>query len=240
MEFDVLTLFPQIFSALQESIPGRALDAGIAKLNLIQIRDFSADKHRTVDDQPYGGGAGMVMRCEPLFAAWESAKNRSPLPIRTILLSPQGEPLSQQKLQTWATNLPGKERLVLVCGRYEGIDERFVEECVDEEVSLGDFVLSGGEIPALALIDGLIRLLPGALGNEQSAQTESFSEGLLEHPHYTRPPEFRGLKVPDVLLSGNHARIAQWRREQSLSRTRARRPDLLPRTDGLVNPRGLW
>jgi tRNA (guanine37-N1)-methyltransferase len=232
VEFDVLTLFPQMFSALQESIPGRALEAGIARLNLIQIRDFATDKHRTVDDQPYGGGAGMVMRCEPLFAAWEKARDRSPLPIRTVLLSPQGQPMSQKLLQAWASEMPGKERLVLICGRYEGIDERFIEECVDEEVSLGDFVLSGGEIPALALIDGMIRLLPGALGNEQSAVTESFSEGLLEHPHYTRPPEFRGLKVPEVLLSGNHSRIAQWRAEQSRSRTKARRPDLLGPSPG--------
>lgn len=169
----------------------------------------------------------MVMRCEPLYSAWKAAIDRSPKPALTILMSPQGVKLEQSLLQCWATGFPGKTRLILVCGRYEGIDERFIEECVDLEVSLGDFVLSGGEIPALALLDGLIRLLPGALGNEESSLSESFSEGLLEHPQYTRPPEFRGRKVPEVLLSGNHARIAQWRLEQSKKRTGAKRPDLL-------------
>ncbi len=169
----------------------------------------------------------MVMRCEPLYAAWQAAKERSPLPARTLLFSPQGQPLKQALLETWAKEMPGQSRLILVCGRYEGVDERFIQECVDEEISLGDFVLSGGEIPALALIDGLMRLLPGALGNEESAKGESFTDGLLEYPQYTRPPVFRGLAVPEVLLSGNHAKIAQWRRQQSLERTRSRRPDLL-------------
>jgi tRNA (guanine37-N1)-methyltransferase len=229
VEFDILTLFPQIFSgALQESILGRALSSGLVKVNLIQIRDFAQDRHRTVDDQPYGGGPGMVMRCEPLYGAWQAARERSPLPARTVLLSPQGSPLRQPLLECWARELPGRERLILVCGRYEGVDERFIETCVDEEVSLGDFVLSGGEIPALALVDGLMRLLPGGLGNEASAAGESFSDGLLEYPQFTRPPEFRGLKVPEVLLSGDHGKIARWRREQSLRRTRERRPDLLP------------
>jgi tRNA (guanine37-N1)-methyltransferase len=228
VEFDVLTLFPSLFSAvLQESVLGRALEAGVAKVHLVQVRDFSTDKHRTVDDQPYGGGPGMVMRCEPLYGAWKSAKERAALPAKTILLSPQGRPLHQELLQAWAGELPGRARLILVCGRYEGIDERFIEECVDEEVSLGDFVLSGGEIPALALIDGLVRLLPGALGNSASAASESFSEGLLEYPQYTRPPEFRGKKVPEVLLSGDHKKIAQWRENQSLERTRGKRPDLM-------------
>jgi len=240
VEFDVLTLFPQIFEGvLKESILGRAIESGLVKVNLIQIRDFAKDKHRTVDDQPYGGGPGMVMRCEPLYGAWQAAKDRNPaLPVRTILLSPAGAPLKQGILERLAVELPGKERLILVCGRYEGIDERFIEECVDEEVSLGDFVLSGGEIPALALIDGLMRLLPGALGNAQSAAVESFSgEGLLEFPQYTRPPEFMGRKVPEVLLSGDHAKIARWRRDESVQRTGRRRPDLLPDRNAPVKAR---
>lgn len=233
MEIDILTLFPQMFTGvLEESIMGRAIAAGVLKVNLVQIRDFAKDKHRTTDDLPYGGGPGMVMKPEPLYGAWLAAKERSPLPIRTVLLSPQGVPLHQSLVDRWAHELPGKERLVLVCGRYEGIDERFVEECVDEEVSLGDFVLSGGEIAAMALVDSLMRLLPGALGNSQSASGESFStanDGLLEFPQYTRPPEFMGKKVPEILLSGDHAKIAKWRREQSLARTREKRPDLLPK-----------
>lgn len=229
MEFDVLTLFPQIFrGVLQESILGRAVEAGFLKVNLIQIREFATDKHRTVDDQPYGGGPGMVMRCEPLFGAWQSAVDRNPSsPATTILLSPVGQPLRQSLLEGWAKSLPGHGRLILICGRYEGIDERFIEECVDEEISLGDFVLTGGEIPALALIDGITRLLPGVLGNEESALGESFSDGMLEYPQFTRPPEFRGRKVPEILLSGDHAKIARWRREQSLQRTMSRRPDLM-------------
>ncbi|RYZ95688.1 MAG: tRNA (guanosine(37)-N1)-methyltransferase TrmD [Proteobacteria bacterium] len=235
MEFDVLTLFPQIFTnVMQESIMGRAVEKGLVKVNLVQIRDFAKDKHRTTDDLPYGGGPGMVMKYEPLFAAWESAVNRNPeLKARTVLMSPGGRPLRQALLEEWGRTLPGKERLILVCGRYEGIDERFVEECVDEQVSLGDFVLSGGEIPAMALIDGLMRLIPGALGNADSSAGESFStvaEGLLEFPQYTRPPEYRGRKVPDILLSGDHAKIARWRKEQSRSRTEARRPELLKPT----------
>ncbi len=246
MEIDVLTLFPQIFTgALSESILGRALEKQLVQVNLLQIRDYTADKHRTVDDLPYGGGPGMVMKCEPLYAAWEAAKTRNPgLPARTILLSPQGAPLRQEKLEEWGRALPGNTRLILICGRYEGVDERFIEECVDEEVSLGDFVLTGGEIPALALIDGLVRLLPGVLGNQESTAGESFSSGraLLEYPHYTRPPEFHGQRVPDVLLSGDHAKIAKWREGQRLERTRQRRPDLLAHKNGelVVNPRSLW
>jgi tRNA (guanine37-N1)-methyltransferase len=233
MEIEVLTLFPSLFaSVLGESILGRAIEKGILTVRLTQIRDFATDKHRTVDDLPYGGGPGMVMKCEPLYGAWKAAVERDQSrPTHTVLLSPVGQPLKQAVLETWARSLPGQKRLILVCGRYEGVDERFIEECVDEEVSLGDFVLSGGEIPALAVIDGLMRLLPGALGNEESMAGESFSqksEGLLEYPQYTRPPEFHGRSVPEVLLSGDHGKIARWRREQSLARTRERRPDLLP------------
>lgn len=232
MEFDVLTLFPGIFrGVLESSILGRAVEKGLLRVHLHQIRDFTTDKHRTTDDLPYGGGPGMVMKPEPLYAAWEAARARNPaLPARTVLLSPQGRPLCQELLEGWSRELPGQARLILVCGRYEGIDERFISECVDEELSLGDFVLTGGEIAALALIDGLTRLLPGVLGNEASSASESFSsasEGLLEGPQYTRPPEFRGLRVPEVLLSGDHARIAAWRRSQALTRTRERRPELL-------------
>lgn len=232
MEFDILTLFPQMFeSVLGESILKRAIEKKIVQVFFHQIRDFTLDKHRTVDDLPYGGGPGMVMRCEPLYAAWEAAKARNPnIPTKTILMSPQGQPLSQKLLDQWSHELPGNTRLILVCGRYEGLDERFIESCVDEEVSLGDFVLSGGEIAAMALIDGLMRLLPGALGNEESASGESFSAltgGLLEYPQFTRPPEFQGKKVPEILLSGDHGKIAKWRKAQSLARTKQKRPDLL-------------
>lgn len=230
MQFDILTLFPEIFAGVLEgSILGRAREKGVVQVNLVQVRDFTQDKHRTTDDLPYGGGPGMVMKCEPLYAAWKAAKERSALPATTILLSPQGVPLQQKLLEGWAAKAK-ESRLILICGRYEGIDERFIEKCVDLEVSLGDFVLSGGEIGAMALVDGVMRLLPGALGNSTSATGESFStanDGLLEYPQYTRPPEFLGKRVPDILLSGDHAKIARWRREQSLERTRRKRPDLL-------------
>lgn len=230
-ELDILTLFPSMFAGvLQESILSRAIEKGLLRVFLHQVRDFTTDKHRTVDDLPYGGGPGMVMKCEPLYAAWKHAKERNPaLPARTVLLSPQGVPLQQAWLQQKAET---RERLILVCGRYEGIDERFIESCVDEELSLGDFVLSGGEIAAMAVVDGLMRLLPGALGNEESSKSESFSQGLLEYPQYTRPPEVLGRKVPEVLLSGDHARIAKWRQSQSLERTQRKRPDLLTREKG--------
>lgn len=232
MEFDILTLFPDMFSGvLGESILSRAIAKGVVQVHLHQIRDYAFDKHRTADDQPYGGGPGMVMKPEPLYGAWEAAKKRNPaVPARTILMSPQGRRISQGLLEEWASVMPGRERLILVCGRYEGVDERFVEMCVDEEVSLGDFVLSGGEIPAMALIDSFMRLLPGALGNDLSSVGESFSTvagGILEGPQYTRPPEFMGRKVPEILLSGDHAKIAKWRREQGEARTRKKRPDLL-------------
>jgi len=237
MEFDVLTLFPEMFpGVLDSSILGRAREKGLLRVHVHHIRDFAADKHRTTDDLPYGGGPGMVMKPEPLYKAWQAAKERNPgLPARTVLLSPQGRPLTQPLLEHLASQLPGNTRLILVCGRYEGIDERFVEECVNEEISLGDFVMTGGEIAAMALIDGLARLLPGVLGNEDSSSTESFSSathGLLEGPQYTRPAEFLGRKVPEVLLSGDHKKIAQWRQEQSLTRTRFRRPELLTRSSG--------
>jgi tRNA (guanine37-N1)-methyltransferase len=220
---EILTLFPRMVAApLEESILGKARARGLLHVRVTDIRDFAEGKHRVTDDVPYGGGAGMVMKPEPLVAAIEAAKERQPQ-ARVVLMSPQGRRFDQEK----ALELSQKPALVLVCGRYEGVDER-VMGWVDEELSLGDFVLTGGEIAALAVVDAVARLLPGVLGNELSAQSESFAgEGLLEGPQYTRPPEFRGLRVPEVLLSGDHARIAGWRREQAMARTRERRPDLL-------------
>lgn len=222
MRFDVITLFPDFFSSpLQSGLLGKALAKDIAQIHLVNPRDFATDKHRRVDDEPYGGGVGMVLKPEPIFAAVESLPI---LPRRDIiLLTPQGERMHQGLFRDLAMNY---DQLVLICGHYEGIDER-ITHLVTREVSLGDFVLTGGEIPAMTLINGVIRLLPGTVGKEESLKAESFEEGLLDYPHYTRPAEFRGLKVPDVLRSGNHAEIAQWRLQQQLQRTRERRPDLL-------------
>jgi tRNA (guanine37-N1)-methyltransferase len=220
---EVLTLFPRLCAApLEESILGKALERGLLRVRVTDIREHASGKQRVTDDVPYGGGAGMVMKPEPLVAAIEAAKAREPL-ARVVLLSPQGRRFTQGI----AEELAREQALVLVCGRYEGVDER-VLSWVDEELSLGDFVLTGGELAALAVVDAIARLLPGVLGNAESPLNESFAgEGLLEGPQYTRPAEFRGLRVPEVLLSGDHARIARWRREQAASRTRARRPDLL-------------
>jgi tRNA (guanine37-N1)-methyltransferase len=226
LSVEVLTLFPRMISApLEESILGKALEKGLLRVTVTDIRDFAEGKHRVTDDVPYGGGAGMVMKPEPLVTAIEAAKEREPR-ARVVLLSPQGAPFDQRK----AEELAAHGAVVLVCGRYEGVDER-VLRWVDEEISIGDFVLSGGEVAALAVVDAMARLVPGVLGNALSAHAESFSggEGLLEGPQYTRPPEFRGMRVPDVLLSGNHEKIARWRKEQAVARTRERRPDLLTR-----------
>ncbi|HEY2030040.1 MAG TPA: tRNA (guanosine(37)-N1)-methyltransferase TrmD [Myxococcales bacterium] len=221
--FEVLTLFPRLVAApLEESILGKARDKGLLRVLVTDIREYASGKHRVTDDVPYGGGAGMVMKPEPLVSAIEAAKARSPN-ARVVLMSPQGRPFTQAV----AEELVQAESLILVCGRYEGVDER-VLSWVDDELSLGDFVLTGGELAALAVIDATARLMPGVLGNADSPRNESFGgEGLLEGPQYTRPPEFRGLRVPEVLLSGDHARIDAWRREQAASRTSARRPDLL-------------
>src|SRR5258708_6177455 len=208
-----------IAAPIEESILGKAREKGLLRVEVTDIREFAAGKHRVTDDVPYGGGAGMVMKPEPLVGAIEAGAH-------VVLLSPQGRPFTQRKAQ----ELLAREKLVLVCGRYEGVDER-VLEWIDEEISLGDFVLTGGEFAALAVIDAVARLVPGVLGNAESAVRESFSAGLLEGPQYTRPPEFRGRKVPEVLLSGDHAKIAQWRREQAEERTRERRPDLLKTLD---------
>ncbi len=214
MRFDVLTLFPELIqSYFKESIMKRALEGGLLKLKAHDIRDYSTDKHKKVDDTPYGGGAGMVMSCQPIFDAIRSVKKENSGPV--IFLTPHGPRFTQKKAEELA-NLPG---MILLCGRYEGIDQRVRDELVDEEISIGDFVLTGGELAALTLMDSVARLIPDVLGAEESAQEESFSEaldGMLEYPHYTKPAEFEGLKVPDILLSGNHAAINEWRKQHRL------------------------
>ncbi len=222
MRLDILTLFPEFFEApLRIGLLGKALQQGIAQVNCVNPRDFATDKHRRVDDEPYGGGVGMVLKPEPFFAAVASLPRLDPREI--VLLTPQGQPLNQGLLQ----ELAQKAQLILLCGQYEGFDERIRQNLATCEVSLGDFVLTGGEIPALALINGVVRLLPGTVGKVDSLKSESFESGLLEYPQYTRPPEFQGHKVPDVLLSGDHQAIARWRQQQQLVRTWQRRPDLL-------------
>lgn len=227
MHFDVFTLFPELFGAyLDTSILGRARQAGLLDVRLHNIRDYATDKHQVTDDEPYGGGGGMVMKPEPIFAAVEGVLGAEPT-APVILLSPQGRLFNQAVAQ----ELSAHERVALLCGRYEGVDERVREHLVSDEISMGDYVLTGGELPALILIDAVARLLPGALGDPTGALTDSHASGLLEHPHYTRPPEFRGWEVPEVLKSGDHARIERWRRQQSLLRTAQRRPDLIERAE---------
>ena len=224
MRIDVLTLFPRIVEApLQETILGRAREAGLLDIAVHDLRTWGLGRHRSVDDYPFGGGPGMVMRPEPLFAAVEAIQPLAEPSAKVVLLTPQGRPLDS----ALAAELAERPRLLLICGRYEGVDERVSEHLVDREVSVADVVLSGGEIPALLLIDAVARRIPGVLGAEESLDEESFDEGLLEYPQYTRPREFRGWEAPAVLLSGHHAEVARWRREQRLRRTRARRPDLL-------------
>lgn len=226
MRFDIITIFPGMFdSPLSETIIKRAQDKGIVQFHLHDIRDHAQDKHRCVDDTPYGGGAGMVMLPGPLVEAVGSVP-RVQKSLR-VLLTPQGKPFTQKL----ASELTQFDQLILICGRYEGIDERARDAISDMEISLGDFVLSGGEIPAMAIIDAVVRLMPGALGNEMSIAEESFESGLLEYPQYTRPEEYCGQKVPEVLRSGNHARIIRWRRTQALLRTKARRPDLFEKIE---------
>ncbi|EHB56572.1 MULTISPECIES: tRNA (guanosine(37)-N1)-methyltransferase TrmD [Paenibacillus] len=249
MKIDVLTLFPEMFDGVfHSSILGKAAEKEIVKLNAINFRPYAGNKHGTVDDTPYGGGGGMVLKPDPIFAAVEDILSRTELPEgqdspqanadafmepgeqkrpRIILMCPQGETFTQSK----AEELSQEEHLIFICGHYEGYDERIREHLVTDELSIGDYVLTGGELPAMVIIDSVVRLLPGVLGNETSAVTDSFSTGLLEYPHYTRPAEFRGWKVPDILLSGHHANIDQWRREQALLRTWQRRPELLERLE---------
>ena len=226
----VLTLYPEMFpGALGLSLAGRALEAGSWSLETVQIRDFAPDRHRTVDDTPAGGGAGMVMRADVLARAIDHASPAAD-PRPRLLMSPRGRPLKQARVRELAAG-PGA---VIVCGRFEGIDQRVIEARGLEEVSIGDFILSGGEPAALTLLDAVVRLLPGVMGNERSGEEESFENGLLEHPHYTRPQQFEGRAIPEVLISGNHARIAAWRRAESERLTRERRPDLLARPQGLT------
>lgn len=220
----VVTLFPEMFTALTgHGVTGRAVKRGQLTVEYSNPRDHAHDRHRTVDDRPFGGGPGMLMKVEPLLEAIEAIREKAPSPPRVIYLSPQGQPLTQQR----ATELAQLDSMVLLCGRYEGIDERIIEMCVDEEISIGDYVLSGGELGAMVLLDAVTRLIPGVLGHADSAVEDSFSEGWLDCPHYTRPEEFAGQRVPEVLLSGNHALIRRWRLKQSLGRTWQRRPELL-------------
>jgi tRNA (guanine37-N1)-methyltransferase len=236
MEIQVVTLFPGMVRAVAEfGVVGRGIERGIASLDCQDPRAFTNDPHRTVDDRPYGGGPGMVMKYEPLAAAIQAARDEVPAGSPVICLSPQGRVFDQAAADRLAS-LPG---LILLAGRYEGIDERLIEAHVDEELSLGDFVLSGGEIAAMAVIDAIVRLLPGALGDDQSAEQDSFANGLLDCPHYTRPEEIDGRRVPDVLLSGDHAKIAAWREKQALGRSALRRPDLLERLDLTVEQKKL-
>lgn len=221
LEIDIITIFPRMLDGvLGESMMKRAVVAGAARFTCTDLRDFTTDRHKTVDDRPYGGGPGMVMKPEPLFKALEAIRRPA---SRVILMTPCGRPFKQSDAKQLAT----EQHLIFISGHYEGVDERFIEECVTDEISLGDYILTNGLLAAAVVIDAVVRLLPGVLGNEGSSGEESFSDGLLEYPQYTRPPEFRGRKIPEILAGGNHAEIAAWRREQSLARTRARRPDLL-------------
>ena len=229
MRIDIVTLFPEICRApLNESMMGRAQENRIVDLHIHNLRDWTTDKHHVVDDAPFGGGHGMIMKPEPIFAALEDLKsqiaNRKP---QILLMSPAGRPLDQEL----ARQLSEEAHLIILSGHYEGVDHRVIEHLIDHEVSIGDYVLTNGAIAAVVLVDAIVRLLPGTLGHEQSAADDSFSDGLLEAPQYTRPAEFRGWKVPEVLLSGNHTEIARWRKEQAIKRTRENRPDLLGRGD---------
>ncbi|RIK31883.1 MAG: tRNA (guanosine(37)-N1)-methyltransferase TrmD [Anaerolineae bacterium] len=233
MQFDVFTLLPEVFPAyLESSILKRANERGLIRVRVHNIRDYTHDKHHVTDDTPYGGGGGMVMKPEPVFEAVESVLGQSPVqtqgqPVPIILLTPQGRVFTQRV----AEELSQHERLALICGRYEGVDERIREHLVTDEISIGDYVLTGGELPAMILIDAVSRLIPGVLGDPTGAEDDSHSMGLLEYPHYTKPAEFRGWKVPEILQSGNHAKIDQWRREQALTRTFHKRPDMLEKAN---------
>ena len=226
MRFDILTLFPEMMrQVLDESIIGRAQNSGILEINCINIRDFANNKHNSVDDYPYGGGFGMLMQAPPIYRAYESvAGNNKPY---TVYMSPQGKVLTQKKV----IELSKKDHIVILCGHYEGVDERVLEEIVDEEISIGDYVLTGGELPAAVLVDSVARMVEGVLPQSESFTEESIYSGLLEHPQYTRPPVFMGREVPEVLMSGHHANIEKWKRKESLKRTYIKRPDLLEKAD---------
>ncbi len=224
MRFDILTLFPGLFEGyLQQSLLKKALDAGLVEIHLWNIRDWTTDKHKSVDDTPYGGGPGMLIRCEPVFGCVEHVQKQAGPPGQLVLLTPQGRRLNQRLVQ----ELAGHDRLLLLCGRYEGFDERIIHGLHPLEISVGDFICNGGEVPAMLVIDAVIRLVPGVLGDETSSKYDSFADsGLLEYPQYTKPREFRGMQVPDILLSGNHEAIARWRQDQAVQRTQERRRDL--------------
>jgi tRNA (guanine37-N1)-methyltransferase len=227
MRFDILTLFPNMFSSpLRETILGKAIEKGLIEIQMINIREFTLDKHQVVDDTPYGGGQGMVMKVEPIARAIESVKSQNPF-ARTIYLTPQGKPFNQDLARRFSS----QSHLILLCGRYEGVDERVRELFIDEEISIGDYVLTGGELAAMVLIDAISRFIPGVLGSNRSAEEDSFFNSLLEYPQYTRPFNFRERCVPEVLLSGNHSAISSWRRKEALRRTSLRRPDLLAKAD---------
>ncbi len=224
IRIDILTLFTEMFdSPLAFSIVKRARQNGLVEIVLSNIRDFAKDSYRKVDDKPYGGGAGMVMMCQPVFDCLEHVQKQDSRPARIILLTPQGKKFDQRL----AKELAAEQRIILIAGHYEGFDERIRTETGAEEVSIGDYVLSGGELPAMVIIDAIVRLLPGALGDEDSAVNDSFSDGLLEYPQYTKPEDFRGMKVPSVLLGGNHKEIEKWRKQQAVEKTKKNRPDLL-------------
>ena len=229
MNFHVLTLFPEMIeNGMRTSITGRAIEKGALSVNAVNIRDYAFNKHQSVDDYPYGGGAGMLMQAEPVYLAWESiAKNIPGGHPRTVYLTPQGRTFDQAA----ARELAREEDLILLCGHYEGIDERVLEEIVTDSISIGDYVLTGGELAAMVVMDAVSRMVPGVLGNEDSADTESFSAGLLEYPQYSRPQVWHGKEVPEVLMSGHHGNVDAWRREQSIIRTVLRRPDLLKTAD---------
>lgn len=228
IRFDVLTLFPDMFKAsLGDSIINRAVNNGLLELNFIDIRDYTKNKHKKVDDYPYSGGGGMLIQAQPVFDAYQSIVKDLDYKPLTIFLSPQGKIFEQKK----AVELSKCEHIVLLCGHYEGIDQRVLDLIVDEEISIGDFVLTGGEIPAMAIIDAVSRMVPGVLASESSYENESHFNGLLEYPQYTRPEEFMGIKIPDILISGNHAKIDEWKREQSLINTYKKRPDLLKKAE---------
>jgi tRNA (guanine37-N1)-methyltransferase len=234
MKFDVVTIFPRMFDApLAEGVVARGIQAGLVDVAVHDLRDFTTDRHRVVDDVPYGGGPGMVLKPEPLFKAVEHIRATRGNPGAVVLTSPQGRMLSQAE----ATRLAALEHLIVLCGRYEGVDERVREHVATEEISIGDYVLSGGELAAMVIVDVVSRLVPGVVGDERSVSEDSFSRGLLDHPHYTRPAEYRGWAVPDVLLSGHHRDIERWRRGEALRRTMERRPEILTEREGADHER---
>ena len=228
MNIHIMTLFPEmVMGGLNTSITGRAISNGLLSIEAVNIRDYAFNKHQSVDDYPYGGGAGMVMQAQPIYDAWQAVAQKIGRKPRTVYLTPQGNTFQQEMAKDYAK----EEDLVLLCGHYEGIDERVLEEIVTDYVSIGDYVLTGGELPAMVMMDSISRMVPGVLSNQESGETESFAGNLLEYPQYSRPEEWHGKKVPEVLMSGHHANIEKWRREQSIIRTARRRPDLLKKAD---------